>query len=83
MKLPRDLSGDDLIQALAALGYRPTRQKGSHIRLTTQQGGEHHITVPRHRPLRLGTAAGILAAVAEHFNLPRDQLLDRLFGTAK
>ena len=32
MKLPRDLSAEDLIQKLANLGYRVTRQTGSHIR---------------------------------------------------
>ncbi|HPD32390.1 MAG TPA: type II toxin-antitoxin system HicA family toxin [Phycisphaerae bacterium] len=81
MKLPRDLSGDDLTKALAVLGYQPTRQRGSHVRLTTQQGGEHHLTVPQHSPLKLGTLAGILATVAAHFNLTRDQLMERLFGT--
>ena len=44
MRLPRDLSGRDLAKALAKLGYKTTRQTGSHIRLTTQQHGEHHIT---------------------------------------
>jgi hypothetical protein len=29
MKLPRDLSGDDLAQALTRLGYRITRQTGA------------------------------------------------------
>ncbi len=83
MKLPRNLSGDDLVKALAALGYQPVRQKGSHVRLTTLLAGEHHITIPRHQPLRIGTAAGILAAVAEHFSLSREQLLERLFGAKK
>jgi predicted RNA binding protein YcfA (HicA-like mRNA interferase family) len=59
MKLPRDVSGDDLAGALAALGYQVTRQAGSHLRLTTTEAGEHHITVPRHTPLRVGTFATI------------------------
>jgi predicted RNA binding protein YcfA (HicA-like mRNA interferase family) len=80
MRLPRDLSADDLIRALASLGYQPTRQRGSHIRLTTQQGGEHHITIPQHDPLRIGTLANALTAVAEHFNLSREELLERLFS---
>jgi predicted RNA binding protein YcfA (HicA-like mRNA interferase family) len=83
MRLPRDLSGNDLIKALAVLGYQLTRQTGSHVRLTTQQGGEHHITVPRHSPLKIGTLAGILAAVATHFSLSRDQIMERLFGTGE
>lgn len=35
MRLPRDLSGEALAQRLRALGYRVTRQSGSHLRLTT------------------------------------------------
>ena len=42
MRLPRDWSGADLTKRLAVLGYGVTRQTGSHVRLTTQQGGEHH-----------------------------------------
>jgi predicted RNA binding protein YcfA (HicA-like mRNA interferase family) len=79
MRLPRDLSGDDLITALARLGYRPTRQRGSHVRLTTDQNGRHDVTVPRSNPLRVGTLAAILRDVAAHFDLSRDELLKRLF----
>ena len=32
MRLPRDLSGDQLISKPARLGYHPTRQTGSHVR---------------------------------------------------
>jgi predicted RNA binding protein YcfA (HicA-like mRNA interferase family) len=80
MRLPRDLSGADLSRALTRLGYRVTRQTGSHLRLTTQERGEHHITIPNHDPLRVGTLAGVLADVAEHFGLSREQLAARLFG---
>ncbi len=48
MKLPRDVSGDELAAHLRKYGYEVTRQTGSHMRLTTLQGGEHHITIPRH-----------------------------------
>ena len=64
MKLPRDISGDDLSKALRKFGYTVTRQSGSHLRLTTSEAGEHHITIPRHNPLKLGTFAGILHDVA-------------------
>ena len=53
MRLPRDLSGDDLAKALRALGYSVTRQTGSHMRLTTAELGEHHITIPRTGPCGL------------------------------
>lgn len=83
MRLPRDLSAGDLIKALRFLGYETTRQSGSHIRLTTQQGGEHHLTIPNHDPLRVGTLSGILTDVAEHVGLSREEVVDRLFGSGR
>lgn len=78
MKLPRDVSGDELAKALKVLGYTVTRQTGSHYRVTTEQGGEHHVTIPRHSPLRIGTLAAILDDVAEHFGLNRNELIARI-----
>jgi predicted RNA binding protein YcfA (HicA-like mRNA interferase family) len=80
MRLPRDLSGSDLAQFLRKLGYVITRQTGSHLRLTTQEHGEHHLTIPLHSPLRIGTLSAILADVSTHFTLTREQLLDKLFA---
>ena len=78
MKLPRDVSGDDLVKALKVFGYKVTRQTGSHMRLTTAEGGEHHITIPRHDPLRIGTFAAILDEVAMYFQLSRDELMAKI-----
>ncbi|MFN7087981.1 MAG: type II toxin-antitoxin system HicA family toxin [Burkholderiales bacterium] len=64
MRVPRDLSGTELIRRLGRLDYAVTRQSGSHIRLTTSENGEHHVTVPNHDPLRIGTLSAILVAVA-------------------
>lgn len=61
MKLPRDLSGADFAKALGRLGYQVTRQTGSHIRLTVAIPYEHHVTVPAHDPLKVGTLAAVLA----------------------
>jgi len=80
MRLPRDVSGEDLVKALRVFDYEPTRQTGSHIRLTTRRNGEHHITIPNHDALRLGTLGGILSDVAEHLGLSRDDVAERLFG---
>lgn len=80
MKLPRDLTGAQLIRALGKLGYAATRQIGSHVRLTAAQPAQHHITVPLHDPLRIGTLAAILADVATAQGLSRDELLQSLFG---
>jgi len=80
MRLPRDLSGSDLAQALRKLGYSITRQAGSHLRLTTYEHGEHHLTIPQHTSLRIGTLSAILADVATHFDITREQLQEQLFG---
>lgn len=79
MKLPRDLDGSQLAKALNKFGYKITRQTGSHIRLTTQQNGEHHITIPNHSPLKVGTLNAILKDVADHIGRSRDELLSQLF----
>ena len=80
MKLPRDLSGTELAKALGRIGYRVSRQTGSHIRLTTDLPTQHHVTIPAHDPLKLGTLSAILGGVAAHQKIDRDILLDRLFG---
>jgi len=79
MRLPRDLSGTDLAHALSKLGYSITRQTGSHLRLTTYEHGEHHLTIPLHFPLRIGTLSAILYDVSTHFKRSREQLLENLF----
>lgn len=83
MKLPRDLSAVNLARALGALGYEVTRQTGSHMRLTTQVRGEHHVTIPNHDALRVGTLASILVDVGEHAGLTRAEVLERLFGSGR
>ncbi len=75
MKIPRDCSGDDLIRALRLLGYETRRQTGSHIQLATQRGGEHHVTVPNHHPLKVGLLHGLLKDIAAHHNLTVEQLV--------
>ncbi|OGO40060.1 MAG: hypothetical protein A2Z03_09950 [Chloroflexi bacterium RBG_16_56_8] len=79
MRLPRDLSGDELAVLFRKFGYTVTRQTGSHMRLTTQEGGEHHITIPRHKALRVGTLNGILTDVAQHLQMEREALVKSLF----
>ena len=79
MKLPRDLSAADLEKALRrTFGYQFSRQVGSHRRLTTQNGGEHHLTIPNHDPLRPGTLRTILGEVRAHHHLTLEQVLQQL-----
>lgn len=61
-------------------GYEVTRQTGSHMRLSTRTRGEHHVTIPDHDALRVGTLAAILAEVGAHFGVDRTEVARRLFG---
>jgi predicted RNA binding protein YcfA (HicA-like mRNA interferase family) len=79
MKLPREISGSELAKLLKKYGYEVTRQVGSHIRLTTTLEGEHHITIPAHKSLKLGTLSGILNDVAEHLKINKGDLIKKLF----
>ena len=80
MKLPRDVSGDQLAARLKQFGYVTTRQTGSHLRLTTTERGEHHVTIPRHDPIKIGTFSAILQDIATHFEISREDVLKGLFG---
>lgn len=79
MKLPRDLGATELIAALGRVGYQVTRQTGSHVRLSNATDPQHHITVPAHDPIRVGTLAAILGDVGSKLQLDREQLLRLLF----
>jgi predicted RNA binding protein YcfA (HicA-like mRNA interferase family) len=78
MKLPRDLSANQLIKALKVLGYSIDHQRGSHIRIVTQLHGQHHDTIPSHNPIKIGTLAHILQNIARHHNITIEDLLLQL-----
>ncbi len=81
MKLPRDVSGDDLVRSLRRFGYETTRQTGSHIRVTSNlKGSEHHVTISAHKQLRIGTLAEILGDIANYLNVTKEELIKQLFG---
>ncbi|MFN0175225.1 MAG: type II toxin-antitoxin system HicA family toxin [Saprospiraceae bacterium] len=81
MKTPRNLNGSELAKLLSKkFGYEITRQKGSHIRMTTQEPSEHHVTIPNHVPLKVGTLSAILSDIAEHIGIEREELMEILFG---
>jgi len=80
LKLPRDVSGEDLTRVLRRFGYEITRQTGSHISVASKlKGTEHHVTIPAHKQLRVGTLAQVLADVASYLELTREQLVEELF----
>jgi len=64
---------------MAKFGYESTLQSGIHIRLSTQQNGQHHITIPNRDPLKIGTLNAILTEVAQHLGIPKQEFIERLF----
>jgi predicted RNA binding protein YcfA (HicA-like mRNA interferase family) len=80
VKTPRAISGDELVKLLQHFGYTLDRQKGSHMKLTTTQKGEHHLIVPRHGAIRVGTLHRIVSEVAGHFGIEVSQVRAALFG---
>jgi len=76
MRLPRDLSGAELIKLLCKHhGYHPVNQEGSHVILETNLPRQHRLAVPDHDPLRIGTLNAILRAVAEVKGLSKEEIL--------
>jgi len=56
-KLPI-LSGREIIKALVIIGYRPVRQRGSHIRLSCVN--KRSVTVPDYKAVSRGLLQKIL-----------------------
>jgi predicted RNA binding protein YcfA (HicA-like mRNA interferase family) len=79
-KVPRDLSGRELCGLLEAFGYQITRELGSNIRLTrTVEGARRSITIPDHRPIKIGTLNSVLAQIAEEQKISKKSLIEKLF----
>jgi len=58
-KLPI-LSGQEIIKVLKKIGYRPIRQRGSHIRLDCAMSGRKRITIPDYRSVDTDLLSKIL-----------------------
>ena len=59
MKLPTDLSGQELVKVLLRVGFAVNRRRGSHIIL--RRGDPYaRVVVPDHKRLRPGTLRQIL-----------------------
>jgi predicted RNA binding protein YcfA (HicA-like mRNA interferase family) len=80
VRLPRDIGADDLIRGLRRYGYEVIRRTGSHVRLTTTVNGEHHVTIPGHNVLRVGTLQAILKDIARHLDRDWQVLMQELFA---
>lgn len=79
MKVPRDLSGAQLVKVLCRdWGYRQVHQEGSHIILQTETPGHQRLSIPNHNPVRVGTLNAIVRAVAGHKGVDRQAVLASL-----
>lgn len=78
MKVPRDVSGPALLAALRRMGYEKVRQRGSHVRVTTRTGGEHHEVIPLHDPIKAKTLSSILKSIARHHGIGVEELVREL-----
>ena len=52
------VSGREVVRALAKVGFSEVSQRGSHLKLRTQEG--RTVIVPMHRELARGTLRSIL-----------------------
>jgi predicted RNA binding protein YcfA (HicA-like mRNA interferase family) len=76
VKLPRDISGRDVVRALVRhWGYLEVHQVGSHIILQTEEPVHHRLAIPDHNPLRIGTLNAILRSVAQAKHVSREDLI--------
>lgn len=80
MKIPRDISSDNIIQLLKKYDYKITHQTGSHIRLTsTVKGTEHNITIPKHKELKIGIINNILNDISKYLEIDKESFIQSLF----
>ncbi len=81
MKLPRDVGGRELAELLARHGYGIARQTGSHLRLISEvRGSAHRLTLPDHKPLKIGTLSAALGDAAKYLKIDKQELVRQLFG---
>lgn len=83
MRLPRDLSGEEVARLLGRhYGYRTKRTRGSHMTVAAETlgGSQHSVTVPTHRSVSIGTLDAIVGDVAEAFGLKKSEVRETLFG---
>lgn len=68
MKLPTDISGNDLAKVAIKLGFVIRRQKGSHLILKRD---ETLLVIPMHRNMKKGTLIQILKTL----EISREELM--------
>jgi predicted RNA binding protein YcfA (HicA-like mRNA interferase family) len=71
VKLPTDISGQELVKVLLRMGFVVSRQRGSHIVLR-RDSPYARVVVPDHKQVRAGTLRKIL----NEAGMTVEQLLD-------
>jgi predicted RNA binding protein YcfA (HicA-like mRNA interferase family) len=71
VKLPADISGQELVKVLQRVGFVVSRQRGSHM-ILRRETPYARVVVPDHKRLRPGTLKQIL----NEAGLTVDQLLE-------
>jgi predicted RNA binding protein YcfA (HicA-like mRNA interferase family) len=80
MKSPRSLSAKELIKLLKIYGYEVVSQKGSHIKVATSRNGQHHLAIPNHDPIKIGTLNAIIRQVSDHIGKGKEEVFEELFS---
>ena len=76
MRIPRNLSGQKVVQVLSKkFEYRVVHERGSHIVLETDTPAHQRIAIPDHKSLRIGTLNAIFRAVADHKNISKAEII--------
>ena len=72
-RLPRGLSGDNVVRALERVGFYRKRQKGSHM-IVRRDDPFAQVVVPAHGSIDTGT----LAAILDGAGLSAEELVELL-----
>jgi predicted RNA binding protein YcfA (HicA-like mRNA interferase family) len=81
MKTPRNVNSVDLLKFLKKYGYHTIRQTGSHIRVERDVEPNYSLTIPNHKPIRIGTLNSIIQDFAYQNNLTKESAMEKLIDS--
>jgi predicted RNA binding protein YcfA (HicA-like mRNA interferase family) len=79
MKLPRNVSDNELIKFLQKIGDFISRQKGNLQLSCNLPSGEHLITIPNQDPIKMGTLSSILSDISQAHKISKQELINKIF----
>ena len=81
MRLPRDISGEDLARLLKRLWLPNYASNGEpHAFDIYPLRRRASFTIPRHKSLRVGTLSGILKDISDYLDIGKEELIRELFS---